>query len=59
MKPVLIRFRIWTEMDTKLLPELMELLLRKKGTVKELMELEKTSSTVLTRAGRTMGSVTL
>ena len=59
MNPVLIRLRICTEMDTKLLPELMLLLFRKKGTVKELMELENTSRTVLTRAGSTMGSVTL
>ena len=37
----------------------MLLLLRKKGTVKLLMLLEKTSSTVETSAGSTMGSVTL
>ena len=44
-------------METKLFPELMLLLFRKKGTVNELMELENTKSTVLTSAGSTMGSV--
>ena len=53
-----MRFLIWTETAMKLFPLEMLLRFRKNGTVKLEMLLEKTSRTVETRAGMTIGSVT-